>query len=195
VASVYKKSSLNQLIPGILIFGLIWLNLEALFMLLPEVYSAGIWVVFIIGIGKLIEVATGPNGVILLNSKHYRVSFYTNILLVAITIGANYLLIPRYGIEGAAIASAFAIFAFNLVKTLWIQIKMGMHPFEKSTISLVVLGGVLIWLTGRFIGFDSIILTSILRSLCFAALFMGPVITLKLSEDLNRLLTSISDRV
>ncbi len=195
VATVYKKSSLNQLIPGILIFGLIWLNLEALFILLPEVYSAGIWVVFIIGIGKLIEVATGPNGVILLNSKHYRVSFYTNILLVAITIGANYLLIPRYGIEGAAIASAFAIFAFNLVKTVWIQIKMGMHPFEKSTIPLVVFGGVLIWLTGRFIGLDSIILTSILRSLCFAALFMGPVITLKLSEDLNRLLTSISDRV
>jgi O-antigen/teichoic acid export membrane protein len=195
VESIYKKSSINQLIPGLFIFGLIWLNLDALFMLLPEVYAAGKWVVFIIGIGKLIEVATGPNGVILLNSRHYRVSFYTNILLVMVTIGANYLLIPRYGIEGAAIASAFAIFIFNTVKTYWIHLRMQIQPFSASTIKVIILGGLLIWLTDALISFDSIALTVILRTVLFAVLFLAPVIWLNLSEDLNRLIQSTLNRL
>jgi O-antigen/teichoic acid export membrane protein len=190
VAAIYSKTSLNQLIPGILIFGLIWINLDVLFLLLPEVYGAGKWVVFIIGIGKLVEVATGANGIILLNSKHYRVSFYTNIVLVVVTVGANYLLIPKYGIEGAAIASAMALFIFNTMKTGYIWLKMDMQPFNGSTIFIVILGASSIYLA-HIISTQNLWVDVPLKSLFFLSAFIFPILLFKTSPDLTNLVRSV----
>jgi O-antigen/teichoic acid export membrane protein len=190
VASIYRKTSINQLIPGLLIFGLIWLNLDPLFQLMPDIYSAGKWVVFIIGIGKLVEVVTGANGVILLNSKHYRVSFYTNLVLVIVTITANYLLIPVYGIEGAAIASAFAIFVFNSVKCLYIWKRMDMQPFSWRTVWTSVWGATVLFVIYNWISAEWIVAEILVKSVLFVILFMVPLYYLKTSEDLNRLIES-----
>ena len=188
VESIYKKTSLNQLIPGLLIFGLIWLHIDTLFLLLPEIYAAGKWVVLIIGIGKLIEMGTGSNGIILINSKHYRVSFYTNIVLVVITIALNYLLIPRYGIEGAAIASAFALFVFNGVKCLFIQLKFGLQPFSLKTLMVAFLGGFSIYLTASLNLFDVLLLNILFNTALFLLLYLMPILYFKISPDLNELI-------
>ena len=190
VQSIYSKTSLNQLIPGLLIFGLVWINLDMLFMLMPEIYSTGKWVVFIIGIGKLIEVVTGANGIILLNSKHYRVSFYTNIILVAVTIAANYLLIPIYGIEGAAVASVLALFIFNSVKTIYIWWKLNMQPFSGATVFIVIFGGILIYICSELIHFNTVWMNMIFKSMLFSVLFLIPLYKLNISPDLNSLFES-----
>ncbi len=190
VQSIYSKTSLNQLIPGLLIFGLVWINLDMLFMLMPEIYSTGKWVVFIIGVGKLIEVVTGANGIILLNSKHYRVSFYTNIILVAVTIAANYLLIPIYGIEGAAVASVLALFIFNSVKTIYIWWKLNMQPFSGATVFIVIFGGILIYICSELIHFNTVWMNMIFKSMLFSVLFLIPLYKLNISPDLNSLFES-----
>ncbi|MCC5913206.1 MAG: polysaccharide biosynthesis C-terminal domain-containing protein [Balneolaceae bacterium] len=194
VASIYRKSSLNQIIFGLLIFGLIWINLEPLFLLLPEIYREGVWVVFIIGIGKLFDMATGSNGAILLNSKHYRVSFYTNLVLVAVTIGANLLLIPKYGIEGAAIASAFAILVFNSVKTLYIKVKMGMQPFSFRSLLVLLLGTITIWVCYTISLTGIIWIDFPVKSTLFLLIFLLPVLWFRISKDLNQMLLSILKR-
>lgn len=191
VESIYKKTSLNQLIPGLLIFGLIWLHIDTLFLLLPEIYAAGKWVVLIIGIGKLIEMGTGSNGIILINSKHYRVSFYTNIVLVVITIALNYLLIPRYGIEGAAIASAFALFVFNGVKCLFIKLKFGLHPFSMKTLIVVFLGGLSIILTVGLNLFEVLWLNMLFNTTLFLLLYLMPILYFNISPDLNELIKKL----
>lgn len=189
VQSIYQKTSLNQLIFGLFIFGVIWINIETLFSLLPEVYSAGKWVVFIIGIGKLIDVGNGANGVILLNSRHYRVSFYTNIILVIVTVTANYLLIPRYGIEGAAIASAAAIFIYNSVKFFYVWMKMDLMPFTGKTWGVIILGALALILSVKFWAiFDNDLAEGIFRTLLFSILFILPVIRFSISDDLNELI-------
>lgn len=197
VAMMYKKTSLNQLIPGIFIFGLIWINLDLLFLFLPEVYSTGRWVVFIIGVAKLIEVGTGANGIILLNSSHYRVSFYSNIVLVIVTIGANYLLIPKYGIEGAALASAIAILTFNTVKSMYIFLKIGMQPFSRAGLSALVLGMILMLFFDYAAGWlpESEWLRSGLYSILFTLLFAGPVLYFRMSDDLNNVLSTFMKKL
>ena len=195
VLSIYRKTSLNQLILGLLIFGLIWVNIDSLFLLLPDVYSAGKWVVFIVGIGKLIEMVTGANGIIMINSKHYRVSFYTNIILVVITIAANYLLIPLYGIEGAAIASAFALLVYNGVKYLYLWLRMNLQPFSAGTLVVTLLGSTAIFISYAFLNFDSVWINIPVKSAVFAIIFMVPVLWLQLSPDLNRLLEKLVFRI
>ena len=195
VLSIYRKTSLNQLILGLLIFGLIWVNIDSLFLLLPDVYSAGKWVVFIVGIGKLIEMVTGANGIIMINSKHYRVSFYTNIVLVVLTIAANYLLIPLYGIEGAAIASAFALLVYNGVKYLYLWLRMNLQPFAGSTLVVMILGTASIYISYSVLQFDSLWLDIPVKSIFFLMMFMGPILFLNLSPDLNRLLSKMIFRM
>lgn len=191
IASIYTKSSLNQLIPGIFIFGLIWINLEVVYRMMPEVYSAGRWVVFIIGIGKIIEMGTGANGLILINSKHYRVSFYTNLVLVIITIGANYLLIPLYGIEGAAMASVLALTIYNSTKYLWVWATLGMQPFTEKTLYVILLGAIALVFTHFTNLFEFYLWNALLKTALFTLLFIVPVFYFSLSPDLNNMVKDI----
>jgi O-antigen/teichoic acid export membrane protein len=195
VASIYRKTSINQLIPGILIFGLIWVNIDHFLMLLPEVYSQGKWVIFIIGIGKLIEVITGSNGIILLNSKHYRISFYTSIVLVVITIAANYLLIPIYGIIGAAIASALALLVYNSVKYIYIWLRMEMQPFTMGTLIVIFLGAITLYITYVWISFENVYFDVPIKSLFFTFAFLIPLLMLNTSSDLNNLIHSLLRKI
>lgn len=195
VETIYRKSSLNQLIPGLLIFGLIWLHLDKLYLLLPGIYSAGMWVVFIIGIGKLAAMTSGLNGVILSNSKHYRVSFYTNLILVVVAVGTNYLLIPKYGIEGAAIASAFSIIFYNGVKYFYVWIKMNLQPFTISTLMVIVLGTVTIYGTHVWVDFSSIWLDIVIKSIIFPLTFLTPILYFNLSPDINGLVQSLWNKL
>lgn len=194
VESIYRKSSLNQFIPGLLIFGLIWLHIDKLYLLLPDIYAAGLWVVFIVGIGKLAGMVSGLNGVILSNSKHYRVSFYTNIILVAVTIGANYLLIPKYGIEGAAFASALAIIIYNGVKYFYVWIKMDLQPFTSETVTVLLLGAVTLYGSHMWIDFTSIWLDIIVKTVIFPLTFLVPILYFSISPDINDLLRAFQNK-
>lgn len=194
VGSIYTKSSLNQLIPGIFIFGLIWINLDVVYNIMPEFYAAGRWVVFIVGIGKIIEMVTGANGLILINSRHYRVSFYTNLILVAVTIAANYIMIPIYGIEGAALASVLAILVYNSTKYFWVLIKLRLQPFTKKTVFVGLLGAISLLITQLFTLFDFYLMEAIFNSAVFTVLFAGPIITLSISKDLNSMLKNLINK-
>jgi len=163
--------------------------------LLPEVYSKGKWVIFIIGIGKLIEVITGSNGIILLNSKHYRVSFYTSIVLIAITITANYLLIPVYGIIGAALASALALLVYNSVKYIYIWLRMEMQPFTMGTLVVIILGSFTLYIANVWISFDNVYIDVPVKSLFFTFAYLIPLLMLKTSPDLNNLIHSLLKKI
>ncbi|MEX0660774.1 MAG: oligosaccharide flippase family protein [Balneolaceae bacterium] len=191
LSEIYRKTTLNQMITGLLIFGLIWINIDLIFALLPEQYAAGKWVVFIVGIGKLFDMATGVNGTILMNSKHYRVSFYTNLFLVGVTILTNYLLIPIYGIIGAAIATALSILFYNTVKFFYVWAKMSLQPFRISSLLITLLGILTIGLITLFIDFESVILNTLVRNILFLSTFLMPLLYLNASPDLNRLIRKI----
>ena len=195
VGTVYSKTSLNQLLAGLLIFGLIWLHLDDLFLLLPDIYAAGKWVVFIIATGKLFEALTGPNTLILLNSQHYRVSFFANIFLVFVAITANYLLIPIYGINGAAFASALALILFNLVKLIYIYYWMDLQPLSYPMISIVAFGSISIYICYMMIDLSSIWLNIPVKTIVFLVMFLVPLLYLNVSPDLNNLLRTIQKRI
>lgn len=194
VANLYRKTSINQLIAGVLFFVLIVANLEILFMMLPEIYQGGFWVVVIIGIGKLIDMVTGINGSIIIYSKHYRFDFVTNILLVIFTISTNLWLIPLYGVTGAAAATALSLLFYNLIKFIFVYRKLGMQPFSSGTLWVMLAGAVslftalYIWETGFFIA------DAVIRSVLILILFMIPVYKLNISPDANQLIAKLFNR-
>ena len=55
------------------------------------------------------DMYSGLNGTILVTSKKYRYDFTFSLMLVALTVASNALLIPRWGMTGAALATMITV--------------------------------------------------------------------------------------
>jgi Membrane protein involved in the export of O-antigen and teichoic acid len=138
-----KSVSLHQFLAGSFIFIAIWINIDLFFNILPngEVYEAGKWVVFILGISRLLKSTLNVGSTVLSYSKYYYFSLVFTIILTALSILLNQKLIPIYGMEGAAIATlgAYAIYYTMLLAfTSW-KIHTSPISFQEFKVLIVVL--------------------------------------------------------
>lgn len=136
IDQIYKKTSINQLIVGGSIFCLIWSNIDYLFLLMPkgDFYSEGKNIIFILGISKMIDMISSCNTSIISLSKFYKFNLLSITFLLVITVTSNYLLISKYGITGAALATLISIASFNIVQTLFVYLKLKLNPFHSKAI-------------------------------------------------------------
>ncbi|MGB1205474.1 MAG: polysaccharide biosynthesis C-terminal domain-containing protein [Chitinophagales bacterium] len=198
IKELYIKISINQLIIGSWIFLGIWLNIDDLFKLIHngEIYQAGKYVVFFIGISKIIDMSAGVNSEIIFTSIYYRFNFHISLILVILTIATNYMLIPLYGIVGAAMATAFSVFLFNVIKFLFIWFKFKLQPFSSKTLISIFISLVcylLVFYMPTISGFlpttfpsIGLVLADILqRSVVLTILFFTLTFSTKISKDLN----------
>ena len=189
IATLYRKTSINQMIIGLLLFIGIWMSIDDVLTFVPEKYQGIQMVFFFVGLAKLINVSTGVNGTIIVTSDKYRFDLYINLFLILVTVTTNVIFIPKYGIEGAAMATALALFIHNMVKTLILYSFYKIQPFQMASFKLVVIGFATFFLVG-IIPVDVIEVTwlrILLRSLLITGLFTFAVIGFSISEDVNTL--------
>lgn len=197
IAVIYRKSSINQQLIGSLIFIGIWANLHNLFAIMPngEAFSQGYWVVVLVGLSKLVDMTTGSNNEIINMSEYYRFNMLMMLLLAGVAVTTNWLLIPRFGMEGAALATLLTIVIFNAAKLIFIYRQYRMLPFtQKNGWLLMITAGVL-YLALRIDPMGSVWLDLPLRSLGITVLFGALVYLLRISEDANRLLLMVLQRI
>lgn len=96
-------------------------------------YTDGETAVIVLSIAMLIATATGPVDIVLLMSGRSGLSLFNSAVALAVNVGLNFVLIPRYGILGAAISWAAAIFVVNLLALLQVRRTMHMVPAGKAT--------------------------------------------------------------
>ncbi|MDH5597924.1 MAG: oligosaccharide flippase family protein, partial [Cyclobacteriaceae bacterium] len=177
IRRIYSMVSLTQFAAGALLFLGIWINIDFLFHIIPNgtYYAAGKYVVLAIGLGKLVDLASGNNGDIIVMSDHYKFNIILVSILAVLTIISNYLLIPTYGFTGAAIASAISIFFYNLIKFLFIYKKMKLQPF--NWLSLIILNmSILIFIMGEFLPHYPVLwIDMLLRTSLVLILFLGVI--------------------
>ena len=191
---LYAKSSINQLIIGGVFFLCVWINIDDIFSLLPLKFQGGKWVVFYIGLSQLFNIASGVNGAIIVNSKYYKYDLYTNILLVGITIALNLILIPKYGIDGAAMATAISVLIFNLIRLVLIKVKMNMHPFSLNSLKTIIVLFVIYYLH-QYLPKSTIVLIDIFwKSSITIMIYIPLVLWLNLSEDMTAIISDLKGR-
>ncbi len=191
---LYKKSSLTLLIASGLLFLLIILNLNELYLLLPAEYAKGFSIVFLIGLAKVLESLGGNINSILYNSQYYKSVLAIGVLLAIVTILLNLWLIPIYGIFGAALASFIALFVFNFVKVLFVKWKLDLWPYSKGIIKTLVLLGVLGAVFNLIVLPWHPILGILFKSFAIVVLYVGALYVFKISEDITALLQKVFTR-
>lgn len=201
IKSVYQKTSIVQFLAGVFAFLGIWANIDNIFALILPDYAEGKYVILFISLAKLFDMITGCNSAIIANSKHYRFILYSNVCLVFIAIATNLLLIPKYGIVGAAIATAISVFLFNFAKLVFILIKVKIHPFTLKTVVLLMIVAVVYLsclLIPSFNQEDSLIhlmLDILVRSVYISITFGGLVYFLNINEQINDIINGILKKV
>lgn len=81
----------------------------------------------ILAVGQLLNVASGPVGTILSMSRQERFVGIGMLASVVCNILLNFLLIPRYGVNGAAIATAVSVGVWNLLMVVFAKRILGIE--------------------------------------------------------------------
>ena len=196
VKRIYKSSSINLMLAGSLIYLLLVANLDNIFYLIPDWqrFEAGKIVVLIIGAIKLIDIGSGVNTEVIIMSKYYKFNILAISILAILTIITNLILIPKYGLSGAAYATAISIALFNLLKFLFIWIKLKLQPFSLKSLGVIVLLILLLAGIPYLPKLPGVIPEIFLHSLILTVLFLGISFALKISSEMNGMVHKVLAR-
>jgi O-antigen/teichoic acid export membrane protein len=115
-------------------------------------YRAGHLVMVILGLTMLLATACGQVDMVLITTGRSSWSLANGLMAVVVNVTLDLLLIPRYGITGAAIGWAAAIVVTNLTPLAQLAASVRLHPFGRGSLiamSLSVLSFAVIPLVAR----------------------------------------------
>jgi len=198
---LFVRSSVNLFIPTVGLTLIMCCNLENAVSIIghDNDYSGLIPVFLVLSIGQMVNIATGMNDQVLSIANYYKFNFYFSIGISALLFLLLRLLIPRYGILGAAWASSITLVTYNIAKFYFVWKKVGMQPFSINTI-LIIIAAIPALAAGYFFPYffnpDRHIyvhtfIDAIMRSSIIVIIYVLMLIWLKPSKDLEEYLSSV----
>jgi O-antigen/teichoic acid export membrane protein len=183
---LYQKVSSISLIIALYMFLLIWTSRNELFSFFPEEFFIGIWVFFFLMIGRILDMYFGLNGWIFITSKKYKYDIIFTIILLVLVFVLNYLLIPIYGVVGAAISTGFALVMYNLGRLLFVYFAYKIHPFNWNQMKVILIFGFIFSLTEIVpVIFQNRLLEISINTLFVTISFLGLIYSLNLEPEIN----------
>ena len=198
-----KNVALHQFIAGTFVFFLVWINIDYLFDLLPngEIYRLGKWVVLILSLSRLVYSTFAVTTTVLSYSKYYYYSLIFTILLAGMSIVFNIWWVPKWDINGGALANVVSYLIYFILLLAFIKWKIGIMPLSKKLLTVAALVLVLfalnwVWtsvvtpLAVKLFAKPIIGLTidAALKTLAFFVLGMTAIYKLKVSQSVNDIL-------
>lgn len=182
--ALYTDVSSVSLILGLSAFCVLWMNIDLLFSFLKPEFRDGIWVFFFLMLGKMLDMFFGLNGMIFSTSKKYKYDLVFTTLLIGIVYVLNLLLIPSFGIIGAAISTGIALVCYNIGRVVFVWKIFHIHPFTKN--QFIVIGFALLTLflgQGLIMLVDNLWLRLAIDLAIFAVAFILPIFVFKLDKQ------------
>jgi O-antigen/teichoic acid export membrane protein len=130
-------------------------------------YTAGALSLIVLSIGFLLTAPFRDVRVILMVNGKEWLYLLNSMLLIVITVGLSFWLIPRMGILGAAIAGASARICYNALGLLEVFFLFDIHPFGTDAYKPWLAGAVVL---GIYYGVQTLIPAGITGSIYFVVL-------------------------
>jgi O-antigen/teichoic acid export membrane protein len=99
-------------------------------------------VTVVLTVGQLVNAITGPCGLMLVMSGRPGIQMVGNAATLALNLGLNLYLIPRYGVTGAAIAWAASMVFINGLRVVAVAVTMHMLPLHEGLLKGALAGTV-----------------------------------------------------
>ncbi len=201
VNRLVREVSLHQMLVSLLIFFVIYINLDVLFALLPEgdKYAGGAIVVVLLGLAKVVNSSLSIGTDVLNFSRHYRLGVLFVLVLTTTSIILNITLIGPWGIGGSAAASllAYALYFALLLGFVWWKLKVSLFSVGQLKVVALMVGllaldvlwrNVLTPLVGQMI-VDAVLKTAVLCAVAAAVIYfwrISPTVNAMIDKRLKR---------
>lgn len=97
------------------------------------------WKVFIIFLfGVILRSLTRPASQILTSMGKTRIQFKNMLIVTIVNIILNIILIPKFGIEGAAIATIISFSILSMLSVFWVHKLLKINPFFLNTLKIPI---------------------------------------------------------
>ncbi len=162
----------------------------------PE-FVAGSMALIVLTLGQIINATAGPSELMIVMSGRPIYKLIGNTIVFALNIFLNIILIPKYGILGAAISSATAISLLNIGELLIVWFALRMHPFEISYIKPLVssIVALLIMLTGiHLLGVEKPVLLLIIAGTMFFFVYTIMLVLLGINKEDRLVLQALRNK-
>lgn len=192
--NLYTRSAISLQMIGIAAFALVYLNIngiQEIMSFIQKGYGSIKGIILILMIGQLSDMVCGFNYELIGITKYFRFNFWLSLFIMILVYLLNYLLIKDSGVYGAAWATSTGVVLFNIIKTVFLWRKYKIIPFNKSSFSILIIG-VLAALFGWLIPeFSNVFVDLILRTGGFCLVFGFFILKLKISPELNTLVSNV----
>jgi len=201
-----RQVSLHQFLVSSLIFFFIWINLTPLFAVIPhgDEYVGGLWVVFFLGLAKIINSSLSIGTNILNFSKKYPLALIFIALLTAAAIYFNNFLIPLWNINGAACATLFSYLLYFCCLLSYIGLRLHVNILSLKHLVVIALMTLLFglnylwsWLIEPLIlglpvsELVALLADALLRSLLMLAVTLFFLCRVHISDGIDELLSKL----
>ena len=197
IDEIYKKSSINLMTFGVFLFLGVWLCIDSLLDLSTNTKSLSEvkYIFFFLGLSKLVDMITSVNSQIIIFSKYYRYNLIFLIILGLVNVISNYYFIGEYNVIGAAIATLIAVSLYNIIKLVFIYVKMGFHPFSINIFKAIALG-----LAAYFIALyvpvqSNPFVNIIIKGTVFSMIYLPPVLYFNIAPDMSQLFYELVQKI
>ncbi len=195
IRNIQYKSTINQQLIAVLLLVGLYINLHNIYKILPESFAIGSWVILLTGLANVIQMTGGVSSAIIGFSDHYRFNTYLSIMQLALLVGLNIILLPLWGITGAATATLGTVAILNIFKFLILKWKFDIQPYRKK--HLIVIGIALLCVAiNAILPEHSVLMVDILtRSIITFITFVGINYLFKTSDQMNSALNNTLGRL
>ncbi|MHB9111533.1 MAG: flippase [Thermoleophilia bacterium] len=180
------------------IFLLLTLFSDSLMHIFGSNFVAGSAALVFLAFGQLLNASTGAAGIMLLMSGHSRLELLNVTVTLAVNVMLCFLLIPHYGIIGAAIAHLSGLGLVNLMRVVEIWIFMRMYGYDSSYINPIisaVVSALVIGFTGRHVIVDAGLIQMVALASLLLIIYVLSMVLLGLEEQDKAMLRKLKDSV
>ncbi len=115
---------------------------EPLLALFGAGYEAGAAPLVLLALGQLVLNAAGPLTAVINLSGHPRVTLFDNVLVFSANLVLCIILVPRYGMSGAAASTLIALCSVTLLQIGQVARLFRIHPFRDDQLRALAAGGI-----------------------------------------------------
>ncbi len=141
IQRLLNQASTNLMLIGGFILLAIWINIDFIFLILPNgaTYAVARQVVLLLGLGQLLVASFNIFLPTLSYSKFYALSLLNSLVLTIAALLLNNALIPVYGMEGAAAATLLSDLIYYALVVTVVSMVTHTRPFCRQHLYIILL--------------------------------------------------------
>lgn len=132
LAGLYRTVLRWSVIVALPLFLVMALFPAVILSLFGSTYESGAAALTILALGQIVNAATASTHNVLVLAGHSKIVMWNGIGMGVLQIGLNFILIPRFGLLGAAITSAIVLITLNIVRLVEARVLLRLVAYDRE---------------------------------------------------------------